>query len=177
MRNYFPKHTVQWHFEEPTALRKFSLSVWEMAILTGVTLRLYRALVITHGSTTSWLWAGGTFALGLLVLCAMATVHIANFPLRRWVWRAPLFALIEAAAESVTALLLISVGREPNGSARAEWSEWLPMSWDTLWTREVVVCGWALLLAAVVSVVRRTIMRPEQVEEEPEPTEDTANAS
>jgi hypothetical protein len=176
MTKYFPKHTVQWHFEEPTVLRKFSLSLWEMALLTGVTLRLYRALVITHGSTSSWLWAGGTFAIGLLLLCAMATMHLANYPVRRWVWRAPLFALLEAVAESISALVLISIGREPSGSARAEWGEWLPMSWDTLWTREVVVCGWALLLAAVVSIVRRTIMRPEEVEEEPEPAEDTAQA-
>ncbi|HMC56254.1 MAG TPA: hypothetical protein VKH19_13820 [Gemmatimonadaceae bacterium] len=175
MKNYFPKNTVQWHFEEPTALRRFSLSLWEMALLTGVSVRLYRALVITH-SSTSWLWTGGTIAFGLLLLCAMTTVHLANFPLKRWVWRAPLFAALESAAEALTSVFLIAIGREPIGSARAEWSEWPTMAWDTLWTRELVVCGWALLLAGVVTVVRRTIMRPEQVEEEPEPTEDTAQA-
>lgn len=175
MSQFFPKHTVQWHFEEPTVMRKFSLSLWEMAVLTGVTLRLYRALVITH-ATSSWLWAGGTFALALLLLCAMATVHLANYPVRRWVWRAPLFAAIESTAESVTALFLIWLGREPSGSTRAEWGDWLPMSWDTLWTREAVVCGWALVLAGVVSIVRRTILRQEAVEEEPEPVEDVAGA-
>ena len=166
MKHFFPKHTVQWHFEEPTVLRKFSLSLTEMAVLTGIALRLYRALVITHGTTSSWLWAGGTFALGLLLLCAMATVHLANYPLQRWVWRAPLFAAIEVAAESVTALFLIWLGREPSGSARAEWSDWLPMSAGTLWTREVIVCGWALFLAAAVFLVRRTILREQTVEEE-----------
>lgn len=175
MKHYFPKHTVQWHFEEPTVMRKFSLSLVEMAVLTGVVLRIYRAVVITHGSS-SWLWVGGTFAFGLLVLAAMATVHLANYPVHRWVWRAPLFALIEAAAESLTSLVLIALGREPLGSARAEWSEWLPMTWDTIWTRELVVCGWALILAGVVSVVRRTILRQARVEEEPEPVEDTAQA-
>lgn len=173
MSTFFPKHTVQWHFEEPTVLRRFTLSLVEMAVLTGITLRLYRALVVTHGSTSSWLWAGGTFALGLLLLCAMATVHLANYPLHRWAWRAPLFALVEVAAESATALFLIWVGREPSGSARAEWSDWLPMAAGTLWTREVIVCGWALFLAAVVWIVRRTILR-EQVEEEP--VEDAAQA-
>ena len=166
MKHYFPKQTVQWRFEEPTVLRKFSLSLVEMAVLTGVLLRVYRALVITHGSTSSWLWAGGTFALGLLFLCAMATVHLANFPLKRWVLRAPLFALTEVAAESATALLLIWVGREPSGTARAEWSDWLPMAGGTLWTRELVVCGWALFLGAIVWIVRRTIMRERKVEEE-----------
>lgn len=165
MSTFFPKHTVQWHFEEPTIIRRFSLSLFEMAILTGITVRLYRALVITHGST-SWIWLGGSFAVGVLLLCAMATVHLANYPLQRWVWRAPLFALIEVAAESATALVLIWFGREPSGSARAEWSDWLPMAAGTLWTRELMVCGWALFLAGVVWIVRRTILREQPVEEE-----------
>lgn len=176
MKHFFPKHTVQWHFEEPTVLRKFSLSLLEMALLTGVMLRLYRALVISHGATASWLWVGSTFAIGMLVLCAMATVHLANYPMRRWLWRAPLFALAEATAESLTALMLIWLGREPSGSTRAEWSDWFPMAWDTLWTRELVVCAWALILAGVVSIVRRTILREEPVEEEPESAEDAAHA-
>jgi hypothetical protein len=164
-QRYFPKNTDQWHFEEPTVFRRFSLSLVEMAILTGVVLRLYRALVITYG-TTSWWWIGGTFVLGLLVLCAMATVHLANYPLYRWVWRAPLFALAEVAAESATSLLLIYLGREPSGSTRAVWSDWLPMTAQTLWTRELTVCGWALVLAGAVWLVRRTILREQPVEEE-----------
>jgi len=174
MSTFFPKHSVQWHFEEPTVLRRFSLNVWEMAVLTGITLRLYRALVSTAGPTSSWVWAGSTFALGLLLLCAAATVHLANYPLYRWLWRAPLFALVEAAAESATALLLIGFGREPLGSARAEWSDWLSMAGGTLWTRMLTVCGWALFLAAVVWVVRRTILREQKVEEEV--AEDVAQA-
>jgi hypothetical protein len=166
MGTFFPKHSVQWHFEEPTILRRFSLNLWEVAILTGIVLRLYRALVITAGSTSSWLWAGGTFALGLLVLCAAATIHLANYPIQRWLWRAPLFAVVEVAAESATALMLIGFGREPSGSARAEWSDWLPMAATSLWTRLIIVCGWALFLAAAVSTVRRTILREQPVEDE-----------
>jgi hypothetical protein len=164
-RNYFPKHSVQWHFEEPTILRKFSLSLVEMAVLTGIVLRLYRALVSMHLST-SWLLWGGSIAFGILVLCAMVTVHLANYPLQRWVWRAPLFAVVEAIAESATSLLLIAFGREPTGSARAEWSDWLPMAWGTLGLRMLEVCGWTLVLAAVVWIVRRTILREQKVEEE-----------
>lgn len=167
MTRYFPKQSVQWHFEEPTVLRRFSLSLVEMAVLTGVLLRLYRALVQTSGSTSSWLWTGGTFAIGLLFLCAAVTMHLANYPVHRWVWRAPLFAVVEVAAESVTALVLIWFGREPVGSARAEWADWLPMMGTTLWTRVVTVCAWALVLAGVVWVVRRTLLRKEPVEEEP----------
>jgi hypothetical protein len=165
VKNYFPKHTVQWHFEEPTVLRKFSLSLVEMALLTGITLRLYRALVTAH-VTTSWLLYGGSIAFGVLVLCAMATLHLANYPLRRWLSRAPLFAAAEALAEAATSLLLIWFGREPTGSARAEWSDWFPMARDTLVIRVIEVCAWALILAAVVSIVRRTILREQKVEEE-----------
>lgn len=164
MTRFFPKHTVQW--EEPTILRRFSLSLVEMAVLTGITLRLYRAMVITVGSASSWIWAGGTFAIGILLLCAAATVHLSNYPMQKWTWRAPAFAGIEVAAESLTALLLIWLGREPLGSARAEWADWLPMTGTSLWTRLFVVCGWALLLSAMVWIVRRTILREEPVEEE-----------
>ena len=96
----------------------------------------------------------------------MATVHLANYPLYRWVWRAPLFAAVEAVAEGATSALLIGFGREPTGSARAEWSDWLPMAWGTLWLRMLEVCAWALILAAVVSIVRKTILREQKVEEE-----------
>src|SRR5262245_56278575 len=144
-----------------------------MAVLTGIVLRMYRALVTLHVST-SWLLLGGSVAFGVLVLCAMATVHLANYPLKRWVWRAPLFAAMEALAEAATSALLILVGREPTGTARAEWSDWLPMAWGTLWLRTLEVCLWALILAAVVSIVRRTILRRQKEEEEV--VEDAAQA-
>ena len=164
MSTFFPKQTVQWHFEEPTVLRRFSLSLIEMAVLTGIVLRLYRAVVINYGSTT-WVWFAA-FAVGVLLFCAMATMHLANFPLHRWMWRAPIFALIEVSAESATSLGLIALGREPQGSARAEWGDWPSMAFDTFVTRELTVIAWALVLATVVWVVRRTILR-EPVEEEP----------
>lgn len=165
MSTFFPKHTVQWHFEEPTVLRRFSLSLVEMAVLTGIALRLYRAVVINYGST-SWVWFAA-FGVGLLLLCAMATMHLANYPVHRWVWRAPLFAFVEVVAESVTSVALIWSGREPMGSARAEWSDWPSMAVDALVTRELTVCAWAVVLAAVVWIVRRTILREEVEEDQP----------
>ena len=172
MSTFFPKHTHDWHFEEPTIIRRFSLSLVEMALLTGVVLRLYRALVASPESAT-WVWFLA-FAGGLVLLCAMVTLHLANYPLQRWLWRGPLFALVETAAESVTSLVLIGLGREPSGTARAEWSDWLPMTGGTLWSRMLIVCAWAALLAAAIWIVRRTILRDEVVEEEP--IEDIANA-
>jgi len=165
MSTFFPKHSVEWRFEEPTVLRRFSLSLWEMALLTGVALRLYRALVTTQSSGT-WLWLMAV-VIGLLVLCAMTTVHLANYPLHQWLWRAPVFAVSVVAAEALTSIVLIAVGREPSGTSRAYWSDWLPLTLDTLWRRGLVVCGWALVLAGVIWIVRRTILREEKIEEEP----------
>src|SRR5689334_2767690 len=118
----FPKHTVQWHIHEPTAMRRLTLSLWEMAFMTGVIIRLYRAVVLNYNATT-WIWFAAFF-VGLLLFCAMATMHLANYPIKRWVWRAPFFAVLEVAAESVTSLGLIYLGREPQGSARAELHDW-----------------------------------------------------
>lgn len=165
MSSFFPKHTVQWHFEEPTVLRRFSLNIVEMAALTGVALRLYRAVVTTQ-SSGSWVWFIA-FAGGILLLCAMATLHLANYPLHKWVWRAPLFVLIEVASEALTSLVLIAFHREPTGTARAEFADWLPMMGSALWTRALIVIGWSLVLAGAIWVVRHTILREERIEEEP----------
>ena len=163
MSTFFPKNTVQWHIEEPTVLRRFSLSLWEMALMTGVLLRLYRAVVVSYSGTT-WVWLAA-LGVGILFFCAMATMHLANFPLTRWVWRAPLFALLEVSAESATSLFLIWLGREPQGTARAEWHDWPSMAIDTFLTRELIVLGWAVVLAIVVSVVRRVVLRETEAEE------------
>lgn len=164
MSTFFPKHTIQWHFEEPTVLRRFSLSLWEMALLTGVVIRLYRAVVINYGGT-SWVWFTAV-GLGVLLFCAMATMHLANFPVRRWVWRAPVFGAVEVAAESATSLALIWLGREPHGSTRAEFSDWPSLVTSAIVTRELTVIGWAAVLALIVGIVRRAILR-EPMEDEP----------
>ena len=170
---FFPKHTVQW--EEPTVLRRFSLSLVEMAVLTGIVLRLYRA-VISNLSSTSWIWFA-TLIIGLLLFCAMATMHLANWPMHRWVWRAPLFALTEVAAESATSLVLIWFGREPTGSTRAEWSDWPSMALNTLVTRELLVIGWALVLAVIVWVVRKVVLRETPEESAAEEAAQVAEAA
>jgi hypothetical protein len=162
----FPRQTIEWHIEEPRAFRRLSLSLVEMALLTGVLLRVYRSYILTRGAG-GWLLFGGTIALGILFLLFMTTAHLANFPIQRWVWRAPLFALIEWAGEMVTSLLLIWIGREPMGSTRAEFHDWPSLAMGTLATRAVFILVWSLLLAGIVQIVRRT-MAAGAVEEEKE---------
>jgi hypothetical protein len=112
--SFFPRQTVEWHLEEPRAFRRLSLSLVEMALVTGVLLHVYRAYVLTHGAN-GWLFFGGSLALGMLFLLFMTTAHLANFPIQRWAWRAPLFALIECCGEMTTKPSSHLVGREPPG--------------------------------------------------------------
>lgn len=158
MSNYFPRQSVAWKLEEPPAFRRLTLGVAEMAIITGVVLRLVRSLWLTHGST-SWLSVGGYYAVFLLVLFGMATAHLGNFTIRKWAWRAPLFGAIEAAAEAATSLVLIAAQREPMGTARAEYQDWLGIASTLLVWRVLAVSLFALLLAGVVQFVRYALLR------------------
>jgi hypothetical protein len=163
--SFFPRQTIEWHIEEPRAFRRLSLSLIEMSLVTGVLLHVYRAYVLTHGAN-GWLFFGGSLALGLLFLLFMTTAHLANFPIQKWAWRAPAFALLECTGEMMTSLLLIWLGREPLGSARAEWHDWPAMAMGTLATRGLLILVWSLMLAGIVQIVRRVMAGT--VEEEKE---------
>jgi hypothetical protein len=156
MGKYFPRTTNEIRSDEPSAFRALTLSVVEMGLVTGVVLRIFRSLVLTHGSN-SWLYLGGMFAIGVVFLCATAMMHLANYPLRRWAWRAPAFGVLVAAGEMATSLLLIVAGREPTGTVRAELADWPAMATSALLFRLTAVCGWALLLAGAVMVARSAL--------------------
>jgi hypothetical protein len=157
MPSFFPRQTIEWRMEEPPAFRKLSLSLLEMALLTGVVLRVLRALAFTYGRA-SWLYYGLVVVLATLLLVGMTTAHLANFPVRAWGWRAPLFALVEVVGEMSTSFLLIALGREPEGSARAEFHDWPSMAWRALLQSELTICLWTALLALAIVLVRRSGM-------------------
>jgi hypothetical protein len=159
--SFFPRHTVEWRVEEPAAFRKLSLSLVETALLTGVALRLYRAIALSLAADAGWLFVGGSLALGVTLLLGAAALHLGNYPVHRWLWRAPLFALVAAAAELVTSLALILLGREPLGTGRATLADWPAITGIVLLTRVVAVCVFALVLAGVVQGVRRFLLHRE----------------
>ncbi|MEO6528510.1 MAG: hypothetical protein ABIP93_17970 [Gemmatimonadaceae bacterium] len=165
MSSFFPRHTVEWRLEEPPAFRRLSLSLVEMALLTGIVLRVLRALTFTLGRA-SWIFYGAAFVAGTIILLGMATAHLANWTIRSWAWRAPLFALLEAVGEMGTSLLLIALRREPEGAARAEFDDWPSMALRALLQSELTICLWALLLAGAIVFIRRSGMAP-GVESEP----------
>jgi hypothetical protein len=136
-----------------------------MALLTGIVLRVLRALTFTHGRA-SWLFYGAAFVVGTGILLGMATAYLANWTIRSWLWRAPLFALLETVGEMGTSLLLIAMRREPEGAARAEFHDWPSMAFRALLQSQLSICVWAALLAGVIIFVRRSGMAPD-VEAEP----------
>jgi hypothetical protein len=158
MSEFFPRNTVAWKIEEPPALRRFSLSLPYMALLTGVIMRVWRSYALTHGTPDSWLWVGGTFLAGMVFLALMATLHLGNYTLRHWAWRAPAFAVLESGAEIVMSLALTTVGLEPLGADTAELSDWLPTAIRILIWRVGGISIFALILAVVVSIVRRLLL-------------------
>ncbi len=164
MPTFFPRHTTELRFEEPRAFRRFSFSLVEMAIVSGVLVRVYRLLILTHGSN-NWLYLGGTFALGIVLLAGMLTAHLANYPVHQYLWRAPAFALIEVAAEMATSALLIAVGHEANGTVRAHWDDWVGMTLNALLIRGLAIVVFSLILAGVVQLVRGRIV---QEDDEPD---------
>ena len=171
MSHFFPRHSVEWRLEEPQAFRRLSLSIVEMALLTGVVLRVLRALTFTHAHA-SWLFYGAAFVVGTVILLGMATAYLANWTLRSWLWRAPLFALIETVGEMATSLVLIAMRREPEGTVRAEFHDWPSMALRAVLQSELSICLWAALLAGVILFVRRSGIAA-GVEEEPVADPDT----
>jgi hypothetical protein len=162
MVGYFPRHNIAWKVEEPAAFRALTLSVVESGLLAGVVLHLVHALALAYIPEGRWVLFSLLDAVLFLALFAVAAVHLANYPLRQWVWRAPLFATLAALGGAGTSLVLIAIHRERLGSARADWDDWPSMSALALAWNTVSVCVFALLLAVVVHLVRSALIRREQ---------------
>ena len=159
--------TSEWDFEEPAAFTRIARSPIELALITGVVMRLFRAVVLTQGNASSS-FLGAALVLGTLFLLGMATLHLGRFPVREWPWRAPLFAVFETAGEMAVSLLLISLHREPWGTARAEFTDWQPMVTGVLFWRVLGVTVWALLLGTTVSFIRGRVLKDTGREVEPQ---------
>ncbi len=161
MSQFFPRKTTEIRIREPRAFRRLSYSLIEMALVTGVVVRTYRLVILTHGAN-NWLYLGATFAVGAIFFLGMVTAHLANFPLHQYMWRAPAFAGIEVAAEMVTSALLIAIGHEANGTVRAHWDDWIGMSLNALLIRGIAIIVWSAILAGSVQLVRRTVVHEDE---------------
>jgi hypothetical protein len=161
MSQFFPRKTTEIRIREPRAFRRLSYSLVEMALVTGIVVRTYRLVILTHGAN-NWLYLGATFAIGAVFFLGMVTAHLANFPLHQYAWRAPAFAGVEVAAEMVTSALLIAIGHEANGTVRAHWDDWIGMSLNALLIRGTAILVWSAILAGSVQLVRRTVLHEDE---------------
>lgn len=156
MAKFFPVETLAFKIEEARPFRRFTFSIVEMAVVTAIVLRVYRALALSVAGS-SVLLLGLSFAVGFIVLFGMVTLHLGNFTVRRWAWRAPLFAAIEAATESLVSLGLIAIHREPLGSARATFADWPGIVLSIFTWRVGAIVVFALVLAAAIQLARMTL--------------------
>jgi len=124
----------EWDLEEPAAFTRIARSPIELALITGVVMRLFRAVVLTHGEATST-FLGAALVLGTLFLLGMATLHLGRFP------------------------VLIALHREPWGTARAEFMDWQAMATNVVFWRVLGVSVWALLLGVTVSFIRGRVLK------------------
>lgn len=157
MVRFAPTSASAWDAYEASALRKFSRSLPAMAIATGIVWRIARAAFLGAGPTNSPLFFGSVIALGVLVVFGMATLHVGNYPLKRWIWRVPVFALLESLAEVGMSVVLIAIGREPYGSTMAEWSDLASIAATVISTHLVVLSLYGGILALVVQGIRRSV--------------------
>jgi hypothetical protein len=153
MPRYFPVDTLTMKVQEARPFRRFTFSVVEMAVVTAIVLRVYRALVLSLAGSNVML-LGLSFAVGFVVLFGMVTLHLGNFTVRRWALRAPLFAALEAGFESIVSLGLIALHREPLGSTRATFDDWPGIVLSIFTWRVGSIVVFALVLAAAVQLTR-----------------------
>lgn len=163
MTSFFPRQSIQWHLEEPAAMRRFSLWVVPMAVLTGLVVRGVRAALLAN-LDTSWWALGFYYGLTSLLFFSALTAHLANYPLRQWLWRVPVFAAVESAAEAAASALLIWLGREPFGTAMATWGDWSTLAWGGLAYRLLAAVVFGGLMAAIVAAVRTTLLKADEVQ-------------
>lgn len=159
MPGFFPRYSIAWKVEEPPAFRALTLSVVEIGLLTGVIYRLVRALLLAHVPGGHYVYLLGIYiALGLL-LCGAAAAHLGNYPISTWLWRVPLFAVLEVCGEMATSIVLVATHRERLGTSPADWDDVPSMALSALAFRTLVLCVFALILAGVVQVVRNALLR------------------
>jgi hypothetical protein len=161
MTRFFPRDVIHWGEETLHPLRAFAIRSIEPAGITGLVLRVWRAIVLGSGS---WLFFVSGLTLGVLFLCGMLTWHLGNYPVKRWPVRALAFFLIECAVEMGMSSVLIVFGRERYGSQMAVWGDWWPMAAQTLWQRGLTIAIFALVLAMVVQMVRKAVDRRSTVD-------------
>ena len=160
MPRFFPERTIVWAEHEIAGLRRWTLVPAEIGLLTGLVLRTANSLVMTYsGAPVRWTIIAAWYLAAALLLCGAATAHLANFPVRQWLWRAPVFAAWETGGAAVASAVLIALHREFWGSARANLGDWPTIVVSTLLWHTLAICAYSVVLAGVVEGIRGVLVR------------------
>jgi hypothetical protein len=137
-------------------------SLIPMALVTGIAVHSYIWFVLARESVNFGLVAlllafSGRFVL----LLALSTVYLANHPVRQWIWRAPAFAVLEAAVEALYVAVLIRLRFERLGTEHAQQRDWWGIVSD-IWAYHIIaILVFSLILAVVVQTVRYALLKHE----------------
>lgn len=161
MPPFFPDSAIEWSLHEPKALRRLSLSLVGIATLTAVVLHACWWTVRAYGTGHAlWLVPVGILVRVILLL-GFATAHLGNFPIRQWLWRAPMFAIVASAAETAISAVLITFGWERLGTQVERWNDLPWWAWKLFILQLVLVILFAIVLAGVVQLARFTLLKHE----------------
>jgi hypothetical protein len=161
MPRFFPERTIIWAEQEIAGLRRWTLVPARIGLATGVALRILNSLVMTYGPVNRWAIVAWWYVLAAILLCGAVTAHLANYTVRSWLWRAPVFALWETAGGALASALLIAVGRDFWGVAHAHFDDWPTIVLSTLVFHGIVICLFSGMLALVVELLREILLRHE----------------
>jgi hypothetical protein len=159
MLRFFPERTIVWAEHEIDWLRRWTLVPAAIGLVTGVVLRATNSIVITYSRSGRWTVLVIWYVVAAVVLCGAATLHLGNYPVRAWLWRAPLFAVWETVGGAVTSAVLIALHREFWGSAHADFDDWPTIVVSTLILHTAAICLYSAALAGVVESVRAILVR------------------
>ena len=156
MPEAFPRHTIAWKIEHKTTLRRASLSLPLYGIGCGILMRAYRWGVLAVIAPEGWGSILATIAIGVVLMCALATGHLANFTLRSWRWRAPALGALIGVGETIASLVLTLLAQERVGRSLATMADLPGTAVTAVGTRALIVSLFAAALAAMVVGLRRS---------------------
>lgn len=137
-------------------------SLIPMAVITGIVVHSYRVFVlaspsITFGWVSLFLAGAGEYVL----LLSLTTVYLGNHPVRQWIWRVPLFTVVEWLVEAAAVAILIEIRFERIGSETARRGDLTSIVMDRLIWHGAAIFTFSLTLAVVVQTVRYALLKHE----------------
>ena len=143
-------------------LARIPRSLVPMALVTGIAVHSYIWFVLARASVNfGWIGLLLAFSGRFVLLLALSTVYLANHPVRQWIWRAPAFAVLEAAVEALYVAVLIRVRVERIGTEHAQQRDWGGIVSD-IWVYHIIaILSFSLVLAVVVQTVRYALLKHE----------------